>query len=515
LDGSNIGLKTMPLRDDGSEVLVLEIEVGQKINATLQRWDRGDSMEKLDQALGDGLDIETERENIESLVSLVRIVTTIYRQRQYHHADDADDDDLLERDLRDQLNGLIKVLGRQLYRVLFRDQIHGFVVDNLKKNLKLLRIQLQFKDRPDLERWPWEYLYIPREDNVPDSDRFLALITQLALNRRWVAASGEKLHVTGPINILLVVSSPIGFPLDGSSVNTAVKQAFPSARVDDSLQERGPEEIETEGPIVTYDAFVKKISSENVPAEKQWNVIHLMAHGRLSSAGQGQLAFAGKDGRPQWILGSDLAEQIRDKCVKPKSLKIVFLQACESALPGSFVGISSVAQHLARIGVPAVIGMQREIVQGVADAFANAFYRSIASRNPVDFAVKQGRAAIAHNSQEYVREAFGLPVLYLSSYTSLLPEATVGIDLTQPIPQNTLQFDEVTCPRCGTTSAAERCYKCGFLLYCRGCSQKVEIRYIYCPFCEEPRKFVHPEWEGERVPAPPRDADILLMRTSR
>src|SRR5690242_2284104 len=120
----------MPLKDDGSEVLVLEIEVGEKINATLQRGDRNDSMEKLDQSFGNELDIERERENIESLVNLVRIVTAIYRQRQYEHADDADGDDLLERDLRDQLNGLIKVLGRQLYRVLFRDKIHRFVVDN-------------------------------------------------------------------------------------------------------------------------------------------------------------------------------------------------------------------------------------------------------------------------------------------------------------------------------------------------------------------------------------------------
>jgi hypothetical protein len=78
----------MPDGNDGSEVRVLDIEVGESVNATLYRWDRGDSMERIRDSYVQRLDIENERENIQSLVSLVRIVTAIYRQQQYEHADD-------------------------------------------------------------------------------------------------------------------------------------------------------------------------------------------------------------------------------------------------------------------------------------------------------------------------------------------------------------------------------------------------------------------------------------------
>ena len=103
------------------------------------------------------------------------------------------------------------------------------------------------------------------------------------------------------------------------------------------------------------------------------------------------------------------------------ALKLVFLQACESALADPHTPISAVAHDCADKGVPAVVAMQAKIENRAANEFACKFYETLAEEKPVDYAVKEGREALSELLKRREQSlAFGVPVLYLRSYGNLI-----------------------------------------------------------------------------------------------
>jgi len=103
---------------------------------------------------------------------------------------------------------LIKLLGEHLYNILFK----GEILNKLNMGLldSLLRVELEFEDDDELEYWPWEYLYRPK-DKALDNDAFLVQIAQLVLNRKLSLKDAPyvPLGVPKPVKVLLVVSKPI------------------------------------------------------------------------------------------------------------------------------------------------------------------------------------------------------------------------------------------------------------------------------------------------------------------
>lgn len=86
------------------------------------------------------------------------------------------------------------------------------------------------------------------------------------------------------------------------------------------------------------------------------------------------------------------------------------LNSCEGTRSSHVDPFSGAAASLVHHGVPAVIGMQFEITDAAAIAFANRLYASLARNFPVDAALAQARRSIfaAGNDIE-----FGTPVLFL------------------------------------------------------------------------------------------------------
>ena len=93
-----------------------------------------------------------------------------------------------------------------------------------------------------------------------------------------------------------------------------------------------------------------------------------------------------------------------------ESLRIAVLNACEGARSSKQDPFAGSAQTLVQQGIPAVIAMQFEIADDVAQTFAHELYGALADSYPIDAAVTEARKAIFAMGREV---EWATPVLYL------------------------------------------------------------------------------------------------------
>ncbi len=383
---------------------------------------------------------------------------------------------------------LIQILGEHLYRALFTGKIQKQLSDVLSDaELDLIRIELEFADGT-LAQWPWEYLYKP-DDSRSDVGQFLVNETQLLLNRRL---SGAKLppqvKTPKPVKVLFVVSRPR--EMDAVQYNSIL----------DKIEELEKAKVISSRQLITqtgafgdqYEAKVERQAFREIVNSFQPNIIHFIGHGQHTKDG-GEIAFVkGNGGEPDWVKDQEFAEW----CGSDKLLKLVFLQACESALPDPYRTISGMAMHLARRNIPAVVAMQYRIENEIAATFALGFYEELVKGKSVDLAVKAGRNAMQHklSNDPLSSYAFGLPVLYLSSFESIIVEEMMPD--VQPNrsglivgPQPLANPNEIECPGCHKRVQVGRkfCYECNLPLRCIFCAavfkNENEILGKFCPEC--------------------------------
>ena len=95
------------------------------------------------------------------------------------------------------------------------------------------------------------------------------------------------------------------------------------------------------------------------------------------------------------------------------ALRLAVLNACEGAQTGTQALYASIAEHLVRRGLPAVLAMQYTITDAAAVEFTHSFYGALANELPVDAACAEARKAMslaAPDSWEWAT-----PVLFLRS----------------------------------------------------------------------------------------------------
>lgn len=286
--------------------------------------------------------------------------------------------------------------GHRLSTALFDDQVRALYQESRVRAAAAkqgLRIKVRVR-APDLAMLPWELLLDPE---APQSaPRFLALSRQTPLVRFLeVDQAAEPLAVRGMLRILAMGASPAGLdPIDIEAERHHLAAAFPwwnhLVRVDwvmgqdwRSLQER----LQTGGP---------------------YHVFHFVGHAffdGVSSAGYVALA----DGTGQAELRS--ANELADLLADHPSLKLIVLNACESAEGSPLDLTSSMAATLVTRGFPAVVAMQTTVSDRAAIEFARSFYRAVANRLPVDAACAEARKAMhlaASHTLEWVT-----PTLYM------------------------------------------------------------------------------------------------------
>jgi len=366
------------------------------------------------------------REALDLLLDLQHLLADAALLNTTGKADNPDQDD---KRLDNAQENLAKILGQLLYEELFKADLQDSLlgsIDQLGPD-ELLRVELQFEGRSAAQwsSWPWEYLYIPsKPPNDPKRGhrrylgKFLADSAQLVLNRK-PALDSMNLAMQKP-KVLLVISRPWDCnPVECESVVKALQalqaRQDPLIELVEMIEPVKPDFLpEHPDPKVTRDKFKQKIIDVNP------NVIHFIGHGR-SKAGKGSLGFINDGGNADWVDEKDFTDLaiggVHD------SLKLVFLQACQSATPDPHTPMSGVAQNLARRAVPAVVAMQAKVENSIANQFACAFYKTLAESKTIDRAVLAGRIAIKNEIASRVA-AFGVPVLYYCGYGNLitLPE---------------------------------------------------------------------------------------------
>lgn len=271
-------------------------------------------------------------------------------------------------------------LGRRLFDAVFTGKVLELWRSSLDKVESRLRLRLRLEEDSRLLSVPWELLFDGQRGRPVAIDRPVVRSLEIQSPR-------EPLVIDDPLRILTVLSSPPGVPRlevdeEWSALDQVLGQKATLGRIQPSRSE--------------IDRALR---------ESEWHVLHFVGHGDVDEKG-GMLILEGADG------GVRALDHVRlGTILDHPSLRLIVLNACDAARPGSDDPFSGVAQTLVRQKVPAVVAMQQVISDGAAIAFARRFYAALAERIPVDVALLEARQELygEHEAEWFV------PVLYLST----------------------------------------------------------------------------------------------------
>ncbi len=287
-------------------------------------------------------------------------------------------------------------LGNRLFKALFNGPVHSCWARSLEEARRVpdgglrLKLQLNLADPlvAPLAELPWEYLFSEEQGGFLGLQRRTPILRHLRLP---LPAGGALTAQT--LRVLIVSSQP------GSM--TPLSLTDESKRISDTLGTLpGVETLPLENPTVE--------TLRETLLQKDFHVLHFMGHGGFDSAsGQGVLYFDSGNGAPLPVSGALLASHLAGL----HSLRLVFINACDTARSNAHAPFAGVSTALLRAGLPAVVAMQRPIPDGSALEFSRVVYRRLAIGDPIDAAVTEGRLAIARGRGALLE--WGTPVLFL------------------------------------------------------------------------------------------------------
>ena len=287
-----------------------------------------------------------------------------------------------------------KTVGGRLFENVFGGEVRACFRASLDAARRLgksgVRVRLRLGGAPELGVLPWEYLY------EAELNRFVATSTRSPVVRYLaIPEAVEPLRARPPLRVLAMVSSPEGVePLEVEAEWKMLSDALAGP------VERGLVVLERlETP--TLDALRARLRRE------RFHVFHFIGHGGFDPrTDDGVLVMADARGHARPVPAEHVGTLLRDE----ETLRLVVVNACETARGSLRDPFSGTAQGLMQQGIPAVVAMQFEISDQAALTFAREFYAALADGYPVDAAVTEARKAIltSHNELEW-----GTPVLYM------------------------------------------------------------------------------------------------------
>jgi hypothetical protein len=286
-------------------------------------------------------------------------------------------------------------IGTALYKALFSGNV-GRMYDRSYSSLQDpesgLRIKLHLNlDDPEVSKLaqvPWEYVY------EKDTMEYLTLSRQTPIVRYIEVQRRPGVHpLEGKLRILVVMSSPKGVhPLDLDKERELIQQTW-----------AGENNVDVD--------FLENPTRESLLAKlvaREYHVLHYMGHGAHDPVtGAGALVLEDDDGEAVMLDAQTLGTWLRDA----PSIRLAFLNACDTGRTGTDEPFAGVANRLVMAGLPAVVAMQFPISDQAAIDFARAFYPRIVAGFGVDEATAQGRKAILSGKTGSME--WGTPVLYM------------------------------------------------------------------------------------------------------
>lgn len=240
-----------------------------------------------------------------------------------------------------------------------------------------LRIRLRMNEAPDLADLPWEFLYDGRD--------FLALSDTTPLVRFLDLPNPPRaLQVELPLRVLITISAPHDQPpIDVIAEQEKIQEAL------SGLETKGRLEV-----VYTHDASLQSLQRTLRRARSQgrpFHVWHFIGHGVFDPAQRtSTLLFQDEHQLSSPVGGFELGTLFSTY----PQLRIAVLNACEGARADREDPFAGVAMALVERGVPAVVGMQFEISDSAAIAFAGEFYAALLDGLPLDAAITEARRAV-------------------------------------------------------------------------------------------------------------------------
>lgn len=290
---------------------------------------------------------------------------------------------------------LLKELGKNLYELLFCESINIHFNQTeavTRKSNRKVRIRLTVK--PDeLAHVPWEFLY--REEG----GYFLSVHPKTVLSRffRLPLPQNRVRRREGPLDLLLIIANPSDQPqLNSDSWEQIITKALAKPLEEDTLR------------IRTVKQATRRNISDALLAQSP-DIVQFVGHG-IYKERRGYLALVNDVTGRTWLVDDKRFANIF--LGADQKLGLVSLATCESAIsdsPRSFLGI---APQIVQRGVPAVVAMQYSVLVSTAEIFLEEFYKAVAARKPVDWAVQWARNQVSLDKGLNNRE-FATPVLYM------------------------------------------------------------------------------------------------------
>lgn len=292
-----------------------------------------------------------------------------------------------------QASSLAREAGAVLFDALFHDELRSAWDVSLrvaKDRGQGLRLQLRVNP-PELALMPWELLFDEQAGAFVGLSRHTPIVRFLEVN-----APPQTLTLEPPVNLLGVAASPADLEtLDIDREKQRMAQAL-AGPIDAGLLTL----TWLEPP--TWPALQAALQAD------RWHVIHFIGHAEFNRYdGTGEMALHDAAGLAARRSAMQLAHLLGDL----HSLRLIVLNACQSAAGHAAGRFSSMAGALVQRGLPAVVAMQYPVSDDAATEFSRAFYAALANFYPVDGAVAEARKAM--NLAEPASVEWATPTLHL------------------------------------------------------------------------------------------------------
>ncbi len=308
--------------------------------------------------------------------------------------------------------------GQRLFQAVFDGAVGDLWNENRKahrrKQLRLI-VRIDSENARPLLKLPWEYLH--------DGEDFLALNWRTPVSRLPTDIEYETLPaLEEPLRKLVVISAPLGL---------SQNEILNTAREEDLILASTAEARKTGQLQVDFTPDGSLETLERVLQEYDPHILHFTGHGVFAKElDSGFLLMEDKSGRKREVSNAEFCV-VLEKC--GRSLRTVFLHACQSAKAARTEGFADLGPRLLGAGIPAVVAMQFSVLNRSAMELGSVFYKGIVDGKTVDTAMTEARVRMQSSSPNTVD--FAVPVLFLNDPQCLRVDAQ-AIRKTVDIPRD-------------------------------------------------------------------------------
>jgi hypothetical protein len=322
----------------------------------------------------------------------------------------------------------IAQLGADLYQALFPSRVgflfevaYAFVLDDRLKGDRgrWLRVIVEVDPKSEAFGWPLELLYCEEKSCWLASEQ-----STIALSRRISSVRlPDTSPVAAPLCVLVVISQPQGLTgkapekiLTELSTLTGVQLATDDLMASPTMKVTVLGELASYQELAGIDYAKLPATLENLRVQlsrltangQQPHVVHFIGHSRYYHS-KAELGLVDPETRQEdWTSADDFSSLL----FKDWHPRLVLLQACEDAKPGTAEAMMIFADHLAQHDIQAVVATQLAMTNDYAVKFAEGFYDALLRAKDVDEAVQAGRYKIWNAVRRGAEGTFGAPVLF-------------------------------------------------------------------------------------------------------